>query len=481
MFIFQVGGALAFGANTTMTLINGAQAKNVFWQVLGAATFGASNEFVGTLIASDAIGAGAGTTVNGHLLSLTGAITMSSTQLYSAPPPVFVEGGPTAYTTSSTPLITGVTSVRSPMTVTVTIDGVDQTPTVTPSATGVWSYQASALLNGVHNVVASTVAGVGNVGSYSQILTVDTTPPSVSIDGGEIAITNDLTPTIHGVTDIAAGQVVTLTSTRPGPPVTLTRTALVQADQSWSISPNGFTAGVWSILAHVADPAGNASTDTQTLIIDTTPPTAAITSSALTDDSTPTITGTTEADAIVAVSIDGLALTDIVQGSTWAATTTVVLSYGNHTVSVTATDRAGNIGTTTQTLTINAVVARSSFVSLTPARVLDTRSGAKVGNAAGTGAPFVLQVAGQNGVPASGVGAVALNVTVVAGENPTLGGGYVTVYPCGTRPGASNLNFTTGQTIPNSVIAPLSASGTVCFYVYGTAHLLADVSGYFPA
>jgi hypothetical protein len=30
------------------------------------------------------------------------------------------------------------------------------------------------------------------------------------------------------------------------------------------------------------------------------------------------------------------------------------------------------------------------------------------------------------------------------------------------------------------VIAPVSASGEVCFYVYGTAHLIADVSGYFP-
>ena len=55
------------------------------------------------------------------------------------------------------------------------------------------------------------------------------------------------------------------------------------------------------------------------------------------------------------------------------------------------------------------------------------------------------------------------------------------MYPCGTRPDASSLNFTTGQTIPNSVIAPVSAAGTVCFYVYGTAHLLADVSGYFSS
>lgn len=45
---------------------------------------------------------------------------------------------------------------------------------------------------------------------------------------------------------------------------------------------------------------------------------------------------------------------------------------------------------------------------------------------------------------------------------------------------ASNLNFVGGQTIPNTVIAPFSASGDVCFYVYGKAHLLVDVSGYFP-
>ena len=86
----------------------------------------------------------------------------------------------------------------------------------------------------------------------------------------------------------------------------------------------------------------------------------------------------------------------------------------------------------------------------------------------------------KGGLPGSGIGAVALNVTVVEGENPAVGGGFVTVYPCGTRPDASNVNFTPGQTIANSVIAPVSAGGDICFYVYGTAHLLADVSGYHP-
>jgi hypothetical protein len=121
------------------------------------------------------------------------------------------------------------------------------------------------------------------------------------------------------------------------------------------------------------------------------------------------------------------------------------------------------------------------LVPLAPTRVLDTRGGAKVGNATGTGTPITLSLAGRGGLPNSGIDAVAMNVTVVDGENPTTGGGYVTVYPCGKRPDASNLNFTSGQTIPNSVLAPVSANGTICFYVYGTAHLLADVSGYFAS
>ncbi len=413
VFIFQVNGALALGANTTMTLINGAQAKNVFWQVVGAGGIGASNNFVGTLIAGTAVSAGAGTTVNGRLTSLTGAVTMSSTQLYSAPPSVSIDGGPTAYTTTPTPLVTGVTSARSPNTVTVAIDGVEQTPAVTPSDTGIWSYQAPLLANGDHTIVASSVDGAGNVGSYSQVLTVDTTPPVVTIGGGDIATTNDLTPTIRGVTDIAAGQVVTLTMTRPGPPVTLTRTALVQADQSWNISPNGLTPGVWTIVARVVDPAGNAGTDTQTLTIDATAPAAAITSSPLTNDPTPTITGTAEVGATVAVSIDGLALTDIVQGPAWSATATVSLGHGSHNVSVIATDAAGNATLLTQTLDVDLVLpiisinpgATDSTNDATPTIVgtTDVAVGVTVNVAIDGGAPLtaLVQADGWNVTPST--------------------------------------------------------------------------------
>ena len=86
---------------------------------------------------------------------------------------------------------------------------------------------------------------------------------------------------------------------------------------------------------------------------------------------------------------------------------------------------------------------------------------------------------GKGGVPTSGVSAVTLNVTVVNGQAPSVGG-YVTVYPGGTRPTLASLNFVNGQTVPNAVVAPLSNNGKVCFYVYGKADLIADVSGYFP-
>jgi len=118
----------------------------------------------------------------------------------------------------------------------------------------------------------------------------------------------------------------------------------------------------------------------------------------------------------------------------------------------------------------------ATFVSLTPDRILDTRSSDPVGELDGSGDALTLQVTGVGGVPASAM-AVALNVTVVDGEANDFGG-FVTVFPCGTRPDSSNLNFVSGQTVPNSVIAPLSSSGTVCLYVYGVADLLVDVSGH---
>ena len=81
-------------------------------------------------------------------------------------------------------------------------------------------------------------------------------------------------------------------------------------------------------------------------------------------------------------------------------------------------------------------------------------------------------------LPVSGVGAVALNVTVT---EPSAWG-FLTVFPTGaSRPAASNLNFVAGQTVPNMVIAKVGADGQVSFFnQFGSTHVIVDVTGWFP-
>ena len=88
----------------------------------------------------------------------------------------------------------------------------------------------------------------------------------------------------------------------------------------------------------------------------------------------------------------------------------------------------------------------------------------------------VLQIAGSAGVPADAVG-VALNVTVT---NP-IAPGYLTVYPCGERPLASNLNYVADQTVPNFVIVAVDADGAVCIDTMSTTDVVVDLAGYIPA
>ena len=93
---------------------------------------------------------------------------------------------------------------------------------------------------------------------------------------------------------------------------------------------------------------------------------------------------------------------------------------------------------------------------------------------------IALQVTGQGGIPAAGVAAVALNVTVTDATST----GYITAWPSGTtRQETSNLNFNTGQTIPNLVIVPVGADGKIGLYngSPGSVSLIADVAGYFVA
>lgn len=122
------------------------------------------------------------------------------------------------------------------------------------------------------------------------------------------------------------------------------------------------------------------------------------------------------------------------------------------------------------------------FTPLTPSRVLDTRDGVGRGGVVGPLGPgqgIDVAVTGVGGVPASGVTAVALNVTV---DQPTSAG-FITTWPSGVElPTASTHNFTPGTTVANLVLAKVGADGRVSmFNSAGNTHLVADVIGYYSS
>jgi hypothetical protein len=117
-------------------------------------------------------------------------------------------------------------------------------------------------------------------------------------------------------------------------------------------------------------------------------------------------------------------------------------------------------------LLVDITAVFSSGVSVGESvRVRDTRSGVKPA----PGSTIVVPMS----VPA-GTKAVILNVTATEATDP----GFVTVWPDGAMPTASNLNLEyEGQTVPNLVIVPVGADGAVRVFTSGGTHLIVDLLG----
>jgi len=77
VFIFQMSSTLITADASTVTLINGANACNIFWQVGSSATLGTSSSISGHILATESITANAGAIIQGSLLASTGAVTLS--------------------------------------------------------------------------------------------------------------------------------------------------------------------------------------------------------------------------------------------------------------------------------------------------------------------------------------------------------------------------------------------------------------------
>lgn len=125
VFIFQTDSTLVTASGSTVTLINGAQECNVFWQVGSSATLGTNSVFAGNILALTSITVTTGVTVRGRALARNGAVTLD-TDTFLQPTCAF--GVPTTTTTT----LESTTTTTAVGTTTTTAVGTTTTTTAAP-------------------------------------------------------------------------------------------------------------------------------------------------------------------------------------------------------------------------------------------------------------------------------------------------------------------------------------------------------------
>lgn len=141
-------------------------------------------------------------------------------------------------------------------------------------------------------------------------------------------------------------------------------------------------------------------------------------------------------------------------------------------------DAAGSLAATENYAYPGGPTAPGAFSAQSPFRQMDTRNGTGgFTGPVGPGQTVKVKVTGRGGVPATGVSAVAMNITATA----ATAAGFITAYAGDTRPNTSNLNYGPGQTVANFAVTPVAADGTVSFTnsSSGTVQIIADTSGYY--
>jgi MYXO-CTERM domain-containing protein len=284
----------------------------------------------------------------------------------ATPPSVAVtEPAEGSRTNDNTPTYSGTVSDNGPgpITVVITVDG-----TVLGNATvtgNTWTFTPTEPLgDGPHTVTATATDPANNSASDSNNFTVDTTAPAVEVVApAEGSRTNDTTPTYSGTVEAGATVVISVDGTVLGN-ATVT-------DTTWTFTSTvPLAQGSHTVTATATDVAGNTATDSNTFTVDTTAPTVEVVApaeGARTNDNTPVFFGTVEAGATVTIRVDGVVLGNAtVTGNTWTFTPTVPLADGEHTVTATATDAAGNTATDSNTFNVDTL-APAAPVVITPA------------------------------------------------------------------------------------------------------------------
>jgi len=291
--------------------------------------------------------------------------------------------------------ISGTTTAEVGQTVTVTLGGNSYTALVQQG--GVWSVNVpsadlTAMADNGYTVQVSVSDAAGNPGSAGKAITLDTTPPTISFN---VVAGDDVINSVeHGQAQIVSG---TATGASVGDKLIVTigsnqYTTTVDASGNWSVGVSAsdisaLTDGTVTISATLTDSAGNSSTQTHDVVVNTA--SVALTVNTLSGDD---VINAAEAGASlvingssaqfasgtqVTVTLNGKSYTATIQSDgTWtttvpAADVGALADGASYQVSVSAQDSAGNSASATHNISVDTTAPVISVNTLSGDDVLN--------------------------------------------------------------------------------------------------------------
>ena len=284
--------------------------------------------------------------------------------------------------------ISGTTTAEVGQTVTVTLGGKSYTAQVQQG--GIWSVNVpgtdlSALADNGYTVQVSVSDAAGNPGSAGKAITLDTTPPTVSFNA--VAGDDVINSVEHGQAQIVSG---TATGASVGDKLVITigsnqYTTTVDASGNWSVGVpasviSALTDGTVTLSATITDSAGNSSTQTHDVVVNTA--SVALTINTLSGDdvinaaeagSALVINGSSAQFASgtqVTVTLNGKSYTATIQSDGSWTTTVPAADVGaladgaSYQVSVSAQDSAGNSASATHGISVDTTAPVVSIATL---------------------------------------------------------------------------------------------------------------------
>ncbi|MEM5513677.1 Ig-like domain-containing protein, partial [Pseudoalteromonas sp. AS84] len=258
-------------------------------------------------------------------------------------------------TIDTTPTISG-TSNEIGADVSIIIGG--QTLTATVGTDGNWQVDVPvALVDGDYTAQVSITDDANNISSTTIDLTIDTQVPVIVLN--DITVFNTNTPIVSGTSTEPQNTVVDIVITDSNGDIH-TLTAIVDASGDWQVTAPSLPDGDYDVEVSITDDAGNTGSDTGSSFVDTQAPSITINALGTINNSTPTISGTSnepENTSITVTVTDGDSTetytTVVGAGGAWSVDITDALTDGEVTVSATIVDTAGNSASANTTATLN--------------------------------------------------------------------------------------------------------------------------------